>query len=231
MLGIGAKHRGLYGDTEAYYGTVEQQGHLTLHLHMLIWIRGCLNPKEMRSKILDNNSEWHKKVIDYLESCHTGDFLTGTQEDIVRKVSLNSKVEGYCDPTQTNPDSPSSMCKLKHNAVDNNCKTCLQNSTWWQKFKNIVDDLILKSNVHCCEKGLKNDGSDRIKKKFVGCRDNKWKKCKACFPRPIVKDSFVDETVRGPTFGHLQVCLATDTITISTIVLHRLPHPSSLIFL
>ena len=84
----------------------------------------------MSSKILDNNSEWHKKVIDYLESCHTGDFMTGTQEDIVRKVSLNSKVEGYCDPTQTNPDSPSSMCKLKHNAVDKItvkpvCKTLL----------------------------------------------------------------------------------------------------------
>ena len=70
----------------------------------------------------------------------------------------------------------------------------MQNSTWWQKFKNIVDDLILKSNVHCCEKGLKNDGSDRKIFFFVGCRDNKWKKCKAHFPRPIVKDSFVDET-------------------------------------
>ena len=41
VLGVGAKHCGLHGDTEAYYVTVEQQGHLTLHLHMLIWIRGC----------------------------------------------------------------------------------------------------------------------------------------------------------------------------------------------
>ncbi|KAF8805552.1 hypothetical protein BYT27DRAFT_7258073 [Phlegmacium glaucopus] len=38
VLGVDANHRGLYGETEAHYGTVEQQGRLTLHLHMLIWI-------------------------------------------------------------------------------------------------------------------------------------------------------------------------------------------------
>ena len=30
VLGVNSKHAGLYGDTEAYYGTVEQQGRLTL---------------------------------------------------------------------------------------------------------------------------------------------------------------------------------------------------------
>ena len=194
VLGVGANHRGLYGDTEAYYGTVEQQGRLTLHLHMLIWIKGCLNPKEMRSKILDKNSKWQKKVIDYLESCHTGDFLTGSQEEVIKEVTTNSRLEGYFDPTQTNPDSPPSMCKKKHETVDDNCKACLQSSTWWQKFKRIVDDLILKSNVHSCEKGRKSDGSSSKKKAFVGCRDNKWNRCKARFPRPIIKESFVDDS-------------------------------------
>ena len=46
VLGISANHHGLYGETEAYYGTVKQHGCLTLHLHMLIWIKGCLNPKK-----------------------------------------------------------------------------------------------------------------------------------------------------------------------------------------
>ena len=36
VLGVGSKHHGLYGDTKAFYGTVEQQGQLTLHLHMLL---------------------------------------------------------------------------------------------------------------------------------------------------------------------------------------------------
>ena len=30
------RRRGLFGTTSAYYGTVEQQGRLTLHLHMLL---------------------------------------------------------------------------------------------------------------------------------------------------------------------------------------------------
>ena len=36
ILGVDSTHRGLYGKTNAYYGTVEQQGRLTLHLHMLL---------------------------------------------------------------------------------------------------------------------------------------------------------------------------------------------------
>ena len=47
VLGVGSTHQGLYGDTAGYYGTVEQQGHLTLHLHMLLWIQGSLSPDEM----------------------------------------------------------------------------------------------------------------------------------------------------------------------------------------
>jgi len=36
VLGVGTEHSGLYGDTSGYYGTVEQQGHLTLHLHTVL---------------------------------------------------------------------------------------------------------------------------------------------------------------------------------------------------
>ena len=36
VLGVGTHHQGVYGNTSAYYGTVEQQGHLTLHLHLLL---------------------------------------------------------------------------------------------------------------------------------------------------------------------------------------------------
>ena len=44
VLGVGAHHQGVYGNTSAYYGTVEYQGCLTLHLHLLLWIRGALTP-------------------------------------------------------------------------------------------------------------------------------------------------------------------------------------------
>jgi hypothetical protein len=38
---------GIFSHTGAYYGTVEQQGRMTLHLHMLIWISGALSPQEV----------------------------------------------------------------------------------------------------------------------------------------------------------------------------------------
>lgn len=47
VLGIDEDHPGLYGNTSAYYGTVEQQGRLTLHLHLLLWIAGSLAPQDI----------------------------------------------------------------------------------------------------------------------------------------------------------------------------------------
>jgi len=64
-------------NTSAYYGTVEQQGRLTLHLHLLLWISGSLTPQEIREKIMDVNSDFQKKMVEYLESLCVGQFLTG----------------------------------------------------------------------------------------------------------------------------------------------------------
>ncbi len=55
------QHKGIYGDMNAYYGTVKQQGRLTLHLHMLIWIKGVMSPQDMRDSILNPDSKFQKK--------------------------------------------------------------------------------------------------------------------------------------------------------------------------
>ena len=47
VLGVGIEHSGLYGNTAGYYGTVEQPGQLTLHLHMMLWIENALTPQEI----------------------------------------------------------------------------------------------------------------------------------------------------------------------------------------
>ncbi len=39
---------GAYGNVSSYYGAVEQQGRLTLHLHLIAWIRSSLSPQEIR---------------------------------------------------------------------------------------------------------------------------------------------------------------------------------------
>jgi hypothetical protein len=57
VLGVNRSDKsGFYGTTSGYYGTVEQQGRLTLHLHMPLWILGNLNPEDVREKILGDNS-------------------------------------------------------------------------------------------------------------------------------------------------------------------------------
>ena len=68
VLGVGSDHSGLYGETSAYYGTVEQQGRLTLHIHLLLWIRGGLTPDEIRDHIIDLMSDFQQQLIKYLEN-------------------------------------------------------------------------------------------------------------------------------------------------------------------
>lgn len=61
VLGVDSDHDGIYGKTSGYYGTVEQQGRLTLHMHMLVWIQNSLTPQEIRERILDPASDFQKK--------------------------------------------------------------------------------------------------------------------------------------------------------------------------
>ena len=58
MLGIGTGHSGLYSNMTGYYGTVEQQGRLTLHLHTILWIKNALSPQEIQDKLMSNDCEF-----------------------------------------------------------------------------------------------------------------------------------------------------------------------------
>src|SRR5436853_173871 len=88
VVRVGENHPGLYGNTNAYYGTVEQQGRLTLHMHMLLWLKGVLSPQEIRDRIMDPTSDFQQKIVEYLESVHIGEFMTGTQEEVGDKINF-----------------------------------------------------------------------------------------------------------------------------------------------
>jgi len=66
-------------------------------------------------------------------------------------------------------------------------------SNWQQDFNKTVDDLMLKSNVHNCDKYTTKSGRKRKDKDSHGCKDNKWRRCKARFPRPLFAQTTVDE--------------------------------------
>ncbi|KDR72120.1 hypothetical protein GALMADRAFT_24825, partial [Galerina marginata CBS 339.88] len=73
ILCHGTGQAGLFGFCEAYYGAVEAQGKGTLHVHMLVWLRGHLSPQKLQDAILSSD-DYKKKVVDWLESIIMNEF-------------------------------------------------------------------------------------------------------------------------------------------------------------
>ena len=182
VLGVDQDHPGLYGDTSAYYGTVEQQGRLTLHLHLLLWISGCFTPQELRDKIMDVESNFQKSMVEYLESLCVGEFLTGPKLDVSERVGEASKSSEYQNPTLTLPDPPVDSCSGDCNRLGCPCKD--ERGTWWQNFEDVVDDLLLRSNQH--EHRIDKDGNN---KSYCVTADGG---CKRRFPRDTFEQTLVD---------------------------------------
>ncbi|KAG6893620.1 hypothetical protein C0992_009309, partial [Termitomyces sp. T32_za158] len=107
---VDSGHTGLYGDTSAYYGTVEQQGRMTLHLHLLLWIAGGITPDEARQKIMDPNSNFQKELVEYLEAAHRGDFFNGDEHQVKETIDDTKVQSDYIDPTRTLPVPPPNPC-------------------------------------------------------------------------------------------------------------------------
>ncbi|KAJ7088933.1 hypothetical protein C8R44DRAFT_649222, partial [Mycena epipterygia] len=212
VLGVGTDHPGLYGETDSYYGTVEQQGRLTLHMHMLLWIKNALSPQEIRERVLEPDGAFQKDMIAYLEACHVGEFLTGTLAEVKAKVPYHNKQRQglhdvifnevmtaapvrYEDPTQTLPVAPPPLCK---ECIGLLCENCNDIRNWWVSYEETVDDLILRSNVHSCRKPVA--GTDlskplvpgsRMRTEVRGCL-RKDGTCSARFPREVFTKTEVD---------------------------------------
>ena len=93
------------------------------------------------------------------------------------------------------PEPPLPRCNDAHIMDEiSSCKCCKNLDTWWSRFKNTVDDLLLWLNIHTCERGQKKDGTRCKAMPSASCKDNKWGKCKAWFPRPTFLKSVIDDT-------------------------------------
>lgn len=60
------KDSGLFGMCKAFYGTVEAQGHGTLHCHLLLWLEGNPNPQLLQDRITDH-PPFRDVVFNWLE--------------------------------------------------------------------------------------------------------------------------------------------------------------------
>ena len=217
VLGVDSGHNGLYGKTAGYYGTVEQQGRLTLHMHMLVWIKNALSPQQIREKILDPNSDFQKRIVEYIEGVRIGEFMNtdmsqmqakfGETDEIIKDGIIKEELPPNLKASQ-NRDSPPVAKPLKPekfiphaqilptpvpptcDSKCNKCAQCLRNVDWWKRYETIVNDLAFHINKHSC-KGTGCQITTKIGKKKV-------KQCKARFPRPVFP-----ATIVNPETGYL----------------------------
>ncbi|KAH6903745.1 hypothetical protein BKA70DRAFT_1110691 [Coprinopsis sp. MPI-PUGE-AT-0042] len=182
---------------------------------MMLWIENALSPQDVRDRLMDQDSEFQKNIIAYLEGVHQGEFMTGSMEEVKTRVPyvpedngwhkvwseaddrvLNS---GYIDPTQTLPEPPPPICESSH-ATSDACSSCYELTTWWQRFRYTVDDILLQSNVHTCQSkdpskdNKASEAERKLKQSKGGAKGclNKEGVCTARFPREIVPESTVD---------------------------------------
>ncbi len=140
VLGVDSGHDRLYGKTSGYYGTVEQQGRLTLHLTLLLWIKSCLSSQEIRDRITSNNSEFLEKMVQYLEKCHVGEFGDKTSDEVKQDIEQQELDDPeYVDPSLKLPIPPPTRTYTCGNL--NECKSCQDYANWWKHFELDSNDL------------------------------------------------------------------------------------------
>mgnify|MGYP002394089447 FL=1 len=80
--------KGVLGPVKAYYGTVENQGRGSLHLHILIWLDHDLTPAQLKESVRDEN--FRNGLLAYLEDIikqDLSDFTTDASEMISKVFS------------------------------------------------------------------------------------------------------------------------------------------------
>ena len=57
--------KGVFGPIKAYFGTVENQGRGSLHLHILIWIDHDLTPSKLKELVSSERrvSQWPNQLL------------------------------------------------------------------------------------------------------------------------------------------------------------------------
>ncbi|KDR72373.1 hypothetical protein GALMADRAFT_46256, partial [Galerina marginata CBS 339.88] len=170
---------------------------------MLLWISGSLTPQQIRDKLINRDKAFQAALIEYLEDAHTGDFLTGSMEDIKERVYNNNTSEtdessvDIHDPTLFLPTMPPKIC---NSDLCTGCPKCQQTKAWINSYQSEVDNIVLRSNVHSCRassKGSESTGAPKNTPK--GCLSPDGT-CAARFPRDIYETTTID-----PEDGHIDM--------------------------
>ena len=66
------------------------------------------------------------------------------------------KEPNYSDPTMILPVPPPDPCKIHAEpevGIEIACHSCAASLRWNKNYEDVVDDILLRSNVHKCNKG------------------------------------------------------------------------------
>ncbi|CAF0815681.1 unnamed protein product [Adineta steineri] len=162
---------GVLGPTKAYFGTVENQGRGSLHIHLLIWLNHEFTPAHLKEQI--QNEDFREKLLKYLE-------------DIV-KEDLDQFRDEDEDETSAASDNRSSFQETEA-VVKEVVPACLPtpnpaHDDFQQIFRKDVIRLVETSNIHrhsaTCYKYSKAKSDDK-------------KTCRMRMPRALVEKSNID---------------------------------------
>ncbi len=201
---------GLFGKTSSYYGTVEEQGRLTLHLHALIWIENSLSPQEIRDRVLAD-VDFRERLTAWLESCHQGQYSLSTDYEIGKRIAERRRddarasgdvfggmereaVEGsFRDPCTTLPG------RLDGGDVE------VTDEAWYHEICEESDEIVYLSNRH--------DPHHR-----KGCLRGDLPYCKARFPRELREETSVDLATGAISFKKQDAWINTYNVVLSYVL-------------
>ena len=122
-------------------------------------------------------------MVEYIESVHMGEFITGSLEDVKKNVDIAELDDEYRNPTETLPIPPPPQCNQNECGK---CKYCKAIGSWQTQFNSTVDDILFQSNLHKCTGGTKQYEKKKSKhmdkniankhQPVTGCLINKWGK-------------------------------------------------------
>ncbi|KAJ3556734.1 hypothetical protein NM688_g1860 [Phlebia brevispora] len=187
IVRAGHEEAGIFGKTSAYYGTVEVQGRLMLHLHLLLWTANSATPSEIRRRLTENLGSFQEKLVAWLESCHQGQFSTGSMHEVqARAVTARSMPEINLEETtewEGNEITDSKNPLLHLLKAPRSDATADDVDDWYHALLLETDDIALQCNKHMHKRDPCLDS----------CRKGMLKQCRVRFLRPIIPETFVEK--------------------------------------
>lgn len=115
---------------------------------------------------MNKDSEFQNKLIEYLKSCHTGDYIELSHDHVKTNVDTDEYVYNQTKPTDTLPIPPPVIHDIEKYNI------------WQTQYKRTINNLLFRVNYHICRKEV--------------CMNNKYNKCRSRFPRDTYDDDLVD---------------------------------------